>query len=298
MKTPIFIDYQTSFPSDLLTNELNIYDEDPIDLYNDPTILDPLDTSNTLPYILAPRYYLEIHSPRNQSGPSFKVPIHKSSRSLLKDKVRIALKPSVGWGINASYKVDYWEWIPNVNLPAVPTKRKLSTEYWYVPTIDRDYVARFPFDVRSCLYPYDKWANLQYIKHPGQYYNYGIYTPRRRSVSVEVERTVEGTTVKDLITDVNRLNVFSFPRETYVSYTEDVIQERFNFNDEVKSWTFSKALLGASLVRDSSTVDGGVLEGTVQTTIEYIEPLHPHQITFIDHDDILNDGLTYSPYFI
>lgn len=298
MKTPIFIDYQEIFPGHLATNELNIYGEDPIDLYNDPTLLDPLDTSATLPYLLAPRYYLKIHSPRNQPGPTITVPIHKSTNSLLKDKVRVALRPSIGWGVSASYKVDYWEWIPNVNLPAIPSKKKLSTEYWYVPTIDRDYVARFPFDVRGYSCIYDEWANLQRIKHPGKYYPYSMYAPRRNSVVLEVERTVIDDTVSDLITDVNGISLFCFPYDSHISFRESVVKEDLNFNNETRSWTFSKALVGSTLVRDSSTVDGGVLNGIVQTTIEYIEPLHPHQLSFVDHDEILNDGITYVPYFL
>lgn len=285
MKTPIYIDFEEVYPNYLATNELNIYEQDPIDIYVDPTILDPLDTTHTQPYLLAPRYYLTIERPRNQPGPAIHIPLHKSPTSLLNNKIRVALKPSVGWGVNACYKVDYWEWIPNVNLPAIPTKRKLMTEYWYVPTLDKEYVPRFSFDIRL-----NEWYPRAAVEY--------LYTPRRTSKVVEVERTVIGNTVSDLITDVSSSNLFCFPEDTYISFTQNVTQESLEFNDETRTWTFSKALVSSTLVRDNSTVDGGVLNGTVQTTIEYIEPLHPEQITFYDYNDILNDGLISVPYFV
>jgi len=267
MKTPIYIDYEVSYPNYLASNELNIYEEDPIDIYVDPTILNPLDTTNTLPYLLAPRYYVTINRPRNQPGPAIHVPLHKSPTSLLKNKLRIALEPSIGWGINGSYKVDYWEWIPNINLPAVPTKRKLRTEYWYVPTLDREYVPRYPFDIR---------LNEWYPRVAVEFLN----EPRRTSLVAEVERTVIADTVSDLITDVTLSKLFCFPINSFTSFNQTIITEALEFNDETRSWTFSRALTGSTLVRNSTEVDGGVLNGTVQTTIEYIEPLHPSQVTF------------------
>jgi hypothetical protein len=285
MKTPIYIDYKKRFPNHLITNELNIHEQDPVDIYVNPLILNPLDTTHSQPYLLAPRYYLHIQYPQNQPGPSIKIPLHKSPNSLLDNKIRIILKPSVGWGINASYKVDIWEWIPNINLPAIPSKKKILTEYWYVPTLDREYTPHHPFDIK---------LNEWYPKTAMEF----LYKSRRTSIVLEVERTVVGNTVEDLITDINGSNVFCFPEDSYISFSENVIQENLEFNNETKTWTFSKALLSSKLVRDSSKVDGALINGIVQTTIEYIEPLHPEQLIFIDHNDILNDGLTSTPYFI
>ena len=285
MKTPIYIDYEVTYPNNLASNEFQIYEEDPIDIYTDPTVLDPLDTTNTLPYILAPRYYLRIHRPRNQPGPSITVPLHKSPTSLLNNKLRILLEPSIGWGVNGSYRVEYWKWVPNVNLPAMPTKYKVRTEFWYIPTLDREYVPRYPFDVRL-----NEWYPRTAVEF--------IHMPRRTSILADVERTIIGNTVSDLITDVNLTKLFCFPEDSFISFTQSIITEDLQFNSETRSWTFSKSLTGSTLVRDSSQVDGALVDGLTQTTIEYIEPLHPEQVTFYDYDDILNDGLVSLPYFI
>lgn len=281
MKTPLYIDYESIYPNYLSSNYLNLYQDDPINIYVNPTILDSSDITNTLPYLLAPRYYLIIHHPPNNPGPHIHIPLHKSPNSLLNNKLRILLSPSVGWGINASYKVDYWEWVPNINLPALPSKRKLYTEYWYIPTLDSHYTPHFPFDLR---------LNQWYPHTCPDFYTNSL----RTSISLTVQRTIIDDIVSDLITDVNGSNVFCFPLNSFISFSENIITENLLFNEETLAWTFSKALIGSTLVRDVSQVDGDLLDATVQTTIDYIKPLSLQQVQLKDCDDILNNDLVHT----
>ena len=282
MKTPIYLDYEATYPQYLASNELNIYDTDPIDIYTDP-----LDTViQTTPYLLSPRYYILIHRPSNQPGPSIRIDLHKSPISLLRNKIRVSLEPSIGWGVNGSYKVEYWEWIPNINLAAIPSKKRVRSEYWYIPTIDpRTYVPHFPFDIRL-----NEWYPRTTIEF--------LYKPLLTSTQVPVDRTVNIDTVSDVIIDEVYSNIFCFPKETFNSFTQTITTETLNFNAETLTWNFSKRLDNSTLVRNLSEVDGDLVTGTTTTTITYLKPLHPKQVIFIDYDDILNDGLSYTPYYI
>jgi hypothetical protein len=283
MKTPIYIDYEATYPQHLNTNELNIYAEDPIDVYTNPEDAEV----SSKPYILAPRYYVEIHPPRNQPGPTIRVDIHKSPSSLLRNKLRTALEPSIGYGINACYKVKYWEWIPNVNLPSIPSKKLVRTEHWYVPTISYDLYPHYPF------YTGPGFSSNVFVDHIyGRNYVYG---PRPTLVSskVNVLRTVNGDNVEDLITDVNGIYMFAVVDSGLVSYSDTVVREQFLFNDETLTWNFSDSLVSSLLVRKSSMVDGSLANGNTVTTINYIKPFHPNQLLFKDSEELLTDTSSY-----
>jgi len=108
------------------------------------------------PVILAPRYYLEIHPPKNLvservvSETPIEYPIDK--QGLLANKLQISLYPSIGSkeSVDSYYKVNYWQWTkvypdPNINcnrrcnplLNKTPvTKHIIRTEFWYIPSID------------------------------------------------------------------------------------------------------------------------------------------------------------------
>lgn len=292
MKTPIYLDYEVSYPQHLSSNNLNLYEEDPIDLYTDPLTLDPPDeVINTKSYVLAPRYYLEIERPRNQPGPSIKIDIHKSKNSLLKNKLRIALPPSKGFGINCSYKVRYFEWIPNINLSAIPSKKLIRTEYWYVPTLNKysgEY--QYPFDIRAHRYYATTFNDLYYPLRDLH------YTSAKASVQVNVQRTIQDEQVIDLITDVNGMQAFVFAEGEVINFSDRVETEQFNFNTETQAWNFSKILTGSTLVRYKDKVDGALVDGPTITTVHYIKPLHPSQLVVSDTSYVLEESTEYGYY--
>lgn len=271
MKTPIFIDLKKELNS-LTSNEFNLNEEDPLDIYLDPNAVLPTPiplVNTTLPYILAPRYYLLIKSPLDQNLPTLKIKIHKSDTSLLKNKARILLEPSLTYGINSCYTVEYWEWVPNLNLTADISKKKLKTEYWFVPILDNNYAPHqlYYLKLTEC-YSYNPF-----------YYSYYNYS-KLSSEKVDVERTVNvlNGTVEDIITDAKYSHIFSFPLDNYLSFQENIITENFNYNEETKKWNFSKALTESTLIRKSNEVDGALLDGPTSTTIEYISPFNPAQL--------------------
>lgn len=112
----------------------------------DPFIPNPVDK----PLYLAPRYFLRIHSPKNDESTiiTYRVP-HLGK---WKGMIRLVLKPSLSRSSNSCYRVEYWEWnkilYPNnyndaglrpnqVTSKDKPsnTRKLLFTEYWYVPTV-------------------------------------------------------------------------------------------------------------------------------------------------------------------
>lgn len=63
-----------------------------------------------------------------------------------KNKLRLQLQPSIGYGKNACYRVEYWKHTP-VYLPqgkkGRPSKEKCRVEYWRVPSADRSYILNY-----------------------------------------------------------------------------------------------------------------------------------------------------------
>lgn len=263
MKTPIFIDFESTYPQYNATAELGFYTADQVDLYtleSDPMLA-------MKPYILAPRYFVIIERPKNNPGPKIKMHIHKSPFSILRNQLRVCLDPSIGYGHLASYKVTYYEWRPLLNIEKDITVTKILQEWWYVPTIEENtYVPMFPFDPRIRL-PID----IVIVDRFDQ--------PRLVKEKVPVTRVdntgVDGTVI-DTITTREHSHLFNFRTGTF---TEDLQPEVFNFNESTLDWTYSKRLVGSSLTRDANTVDGAIIDGSVDTTIEYIKPFHPSQIT-------------------
>jgi hypothetical protein len=146
---------------------------------------DPLDISD--PIYLAPRYYLKIFPPNtSNSNSSIYSPslIHHIPRSgILSGTLQLLLRPSIGYGVNSCYRVEYWEWqkilLPkNYSLSGHPTKNKLAKdrpqyphrlikqEYWYVPNADG-----------SINLNYDSFhMNQGYL---ATHYSYPYLTPKR-----------------------------------------------------------------------------------------------------------------------
>lgn len=274
-KTPIYINFAETFPTTVGSSELNIYEQDPIDLYNPAAS----DADAAAPYRLAPRYYVLIHRPVTLPGPTIKIDIHKSPASLLHNKLRVALPPSVGYGINASYRVEYWEWTPLLNIDAQITKKLIRTEYWYVPGIDDcSFVAAYPFDPRL-----NHWYHRTVFIEP-------IHEPRLVQKTITVNRQAQPTQVIDTINTADDVDIFCFAPDDIISFTDNVIQETLPFNEQTQTWTFSKTLSSSTIVRDVNKAMGDLVTGPVETTIRYLEPLHSSQIVCNETEHILTDA--------
>lgn len=274
-KTPIYIDFAETFSTTVGSSELNIYEQDSINLYS-PAASDAISTA---PYRLAPRYYVLIHRPNTLPGPTIKIDIHKSPASLLNNKIRVALPPSVGYGINASYRVEYWEWTPLINIDAQITKKLIRTEYWYVPSIDNySFVAAYPFDTRL-----NHWYHRTVFIEP-------IHEPLLVDKTITVNRIAQSNQVIDTIITAEDTDIFCFAPNDIISFTDNVIQETLPFNEQTQTWTFSKTLSSSTIVRDVNKVNGDIITGQVETTIRYIRPLHSSQIVCNEREDILTDA--------
>lgn len=284
MKTPIFADWEVDFSNTFSqSQQIDLYKPDPVNLYTEEPDL----ILAAKPYVLAPRYYLVIHPPKNNPN-QFKitVPIHKEANSSLRNQFRVELEPSTGWGVNATYKVEYWQWTPLINKPLNTIKKEcILVEHWYVPTIDPDtFLAIYPFDYRF-QYPIDR-----VILEP-------FDQPRLTKLITDVSRidNLDGT-VTDTLVGRNLSHVFSF-REGYLnSLTETIVTIPYPYNEQTLEWDFNKSLSGTNITRDANQVTGAITDGTVSTEIEYIVPLHPCQIRLIpDHLDLLTERS--EPYY-
>lgn len=132
---------------------------------------DLLDIDN--PIYLSPRYYIKIFRPptTNTTGSlSSEGQIYPIQRSgVLANKLQLQLRPSIGYGINSCYRVEYWQWekilLPRgYSLTGVVGKNKLSKdkpqykhkmirqEYWYIPNADGSLNSNY--NNRATAYPF------------------------------------------------------------------------------------------------------------------------------------------------
>lgn len=102
--------------------------------------------------LLEPRYYLNIFSPINNRQldfPDNSIKIPLDNKGLLKNTIRLQLKPCVGYGINSCYKIQFWKWYPitNNSFSKIKISRELVREdYILVPAIDsRTYLANWNY---------------------------------------------------------------------------------------------------------------------------------------------------------
>lgn len=135
-------------------------DDSSLPYYEDPVLPTTLDELDSI-LVLAPRYYIRLTHPsvHNTTGSL----IHKSANyyiprsGLLANTLKLKLRPSIGYGINSCYRVDYYSVVKhllptnynpkNPFKPVNPTKLRykdipqakhehLKTEHWYIPNPD------------------------------------------------------------------------------------------------------------------------------------------------------------------
>lgn len=131
--TPLLLDYSNKIPTK------------PISPINFQLEVNQL----TQPELSPIEYQLQITFPHNVNLPrqgqlTFTIPTHQT----LQSKVRLQLPPSIGYGINSCYKVEYFEWQRPYQAGRVPylskvQKTKVYEEYWRVPTSDNFYILSY-----------------------------------------------------------------------------------------------------------------------------------------------------------
>lgn len=106
----------------------------------------------TQPELSPIEYQVKITFPTNnihitgsrQHELTFNIPTHPS----LQSKVRLQLPASLGYGVNSSYLVEYFEWQRPYQAGRMPhlskiQKKKVYEEYWRVPTSDKVYLQSY-----------------------------------------------------------------------------------------------------------------------------------------------------------
>ncbi len=119
-----------------------------------------LDPNSLLIVLSEPSYYLLIHYPETfnqvEALPTKPIRVNFPTHSLIKGDLRLELAPSIGYGINSCYKIEYFSWVKPITPAGIvstntrATSKKLREEYWWVPAIDG-----------TRLLNYDQAANFQ-----------------------------------------------------------------------------------------------------------------------------------------
>lgn len=146
-RTPIYVDLSWASsvsPSDPLEFTTTTAD----------TLQDFLSELGASILVMAPRYYLRVKPPliTNEVGvlPVSTIPIQRRVNNT--HYVSTSLVPTVGYGINCTYTVEYWSWTPIVKgalytKTVKPSRQLLRVEHWLVPCHNQ----LFAFNYRDWL---------------------------------------------------------------------------------------------------------------------------------------------------
>lgn len=271
MLTPIYLDIKAELQKNisLLSNLFKLFKEDQLDFLLEAET----DIISNESYLLSPRLYLKIYSPHNiYNLDSIKYDVHKSNLSLRQNKVRLLLSPSNGYGINSCYKIEYWMWRPTINYKKFyKPLYKILTQYWYVPTIsEQNLIPRYSFD--------SHFSKRGYYSYP-YIYEQSLLTNKL----IKVNRTIDNDNdlVIDNLIDIDSIDVFCFKKEDIMSFTEELENIKYNFNNETSKWTFDQKLVQSTLIRNQNKVkDLELGEGEIDININYIRPLTLNQVLF------------------
>lgn len=247
--TPLLLDFsQYVYPA--------VY---PIPVPTSEAQLDVLKTS----VISNPNYYIEIYIPPNHDHQNlnkraayrFNIPSDPS----LNYKMRLGLPPSIGYGVNACYRVEFWEW----RKPFIegepygnnrPIKHKIGEQYWRIPTID-----------------------AFYLLSERDYY---IYKPRYKYTS-NVTFTQTGPTINL----INNLDIIAIHQvsDTFVPYTNYTI-----YDDSLFFQPYFTPLVPDGLIHPTNpTVQLVWGVGTIpaigdSVIIQYANPFSLEDIIYVD----------------
>lgn len=134
MKTPIYI-------------TLNSFIDSIPEWKTEPSNIEELKLTPTL--LSNDRYYYRITIPKvdNLRGASTSTKqISFAAHRDYRESIRFNLLPTVGFGKNSCYKVEFWKWNKVISSSSVITKlnkTKLLTEYWLIPNTDGYYYTNY-----------------------------------------------------------------------------------------------------------------------------------------------------------
>lgn len=263
MYSPIYIDLVKDF---FFIDKLE--EKDPVDLY---TLAEDIEVK---PIILSPRFFIKIYPPTNLSSSTLEIPIHKSSNSVLRNKVVLFLPPSLSLDVNHSYKMELWYWIPIINNTGPIKKEKVLEQWWNIPCLDCFFPNSFYNYHYNNSFVYYYFNNSIYNNYSR--YNYPFRNKNRNLLSTSLSLPIERQTLSlrpegnymatDLVKDP--LVAFLLKTDNIVSYTEQEEIIQYSFNEEVSQWRFDKEWKGVlieHIVPSSSTLSDSSYRFNIHT---------------------------------
>ncbi len=222
-------------------------------------IINPLPQSKSLPQsyedlqkytkilLSEPKYYILIYPPLNQDSKvgltlQYPIQINLPNQTNYKNKIRLELFPSVGYGINSCYRVEYWQY----RKPLVPdnlkkpnntdlVKKYITHEYWHIPLLDVIHPDSFFYSwiipIKQLDYPTFhsfEHDNLRWQIFPNTYLELEAYWEYRRTEPLKFNKTykvnyiVDNTTVP--ITTTTYIDLVNNPKIIKIdsiTYTDD-----------------------------------------------------------------------------
>lgn len=203
MLTPLFLDLSYNISPSPLSQTLPSTYED-LQKYTKILLSEPI-------------YYLLIYPPLNQDSRAGLTPISPIKLNIpkepnYKNKIRLELFPSIGYGINSCYRVEYWQY----QKPLVPEtlktksntdliKKYITHEYWHVPLLDVIYPDALFYSwmvpIKQLDYPTFHSYEQDYIRwqiFPRTYQELEAYLEYRRINPLKYNKTLTSIyTVED-----------------------------------------------------------------------------------------------------
>lgn len=187
--------------------------------------------------ILATRYYLRVYTPeRGQVGIVLPTRYDIPMAGITAGVARLLLLPSIGYGVNASYRVEYVAWRPIINSVKGASKprvrvpeRVIREEYWKVPhshcklmqmklihAQDRDPIPAGVMNPVSVTALDGRPLEWDIIEHPLE----GAHDKSLRDISIQVDIPIGGEYVVQYMAPLTLRDVVLTP--TNRTYTEDI----------------------------------------------------------------------------
>jgi hypothetical protein len=223
--------------------------------------------------ILATRYYLRVYTPdRGRAGIVLPTRYDIPMAGVTAGVARLLLPPSIGYGVNASYRVEYIAWRPIINgvkvlgqpltggkvggtRPRVRVpERVIREEYWKVPhtgrrlmrmqlvhAMDRDPIPAGILNPVSVTALDGRPLQWDIIEHPLQ----GTHDKSLRDITITVNLPIGGEYVIEYMAPLSLRDVVLNP--TNRTYTEDICPDSFPCCPPLTApWVHSRGMRGIS----------------------------------------------------
>lgn len=212
--------------------------------------------------ILATRYYLRVYAPeRGQAGIVLPTRYDIPMGGVTAGVARLLLLPSIGYGVNASYRVEYVAWRPVINGAKVGSRprvrvpeRVIREEYWKVPhgsrqlmrmqlvhAQDRDTIPAGIIKPVSVTAVDGRPLRWDIIEHPLA----GTHDKSLRDITITVSLPIGGEYVIEYMAPLTLRDVVLPP--TNRTYTEDICRDSFLCCPPLAApWAHSHGMRGIS----------------------------------------------------